>query len=732
MSLTPLCSGVILPRPSKMRGIAVYVLIIIAFTSFLTEQVMARERFTPEDLLKIKKVAETQISPDGKWIAYTVNIMREPDDEPGPNYDELWVVSTETGESRPFITGKVDITKIDWHPDGQFISFLAERGSKIAQVWMIPLGGGEARQVTRSESDITWYRWHPSGKMLGYLATTPKTSREKALEKAGYDFIYFEEELKHRNLYLVELDEMGNAGAPRQLTDGVTVWDFEFSPDLSSIAAAISPRNLIDHRYVFRKIYLLDVNGSPPRLFVDNPGKLGNYVFSPDGKHLAYAAALSQKDHAVSQAYVAALASGEIKNLTPPNFRGHVEWVGWKDNRTLFYRAGEGVETTLNAVNIHGGGREVVLSSANEGVVFKEISTFGSPVQALAFTGESPIHPGEVFYTARAEKKARLRPVKRLTDLNPWLSHRTFGKQEAIRYSARDGQEVEGLLIYPPDYEAGKTYPLVVIVHGGPESHWSNGWLSSYSRPGQVLANQGYVVFYPNYGASTGYGVEFAARGYNDAAGKEFDDIADGIDYLIAQGLADPQRVGLGGGSYGGFASAWFASYYTEKVRAVCMFVGISDLISKRGTTDIPYEELFVHSGKKLEEMWEQSLTRSPIYHAHKSKTAVLIYGGTADTRVHPSQSLEFYRRLKMNDHPAVRLVQYPGEPHGNRKQTGQIDVLYRILDWYNWYVKDLKPLDGPLPPLDISDKYGIPLTPSPVTNAPAVGQNTRKAMGEK
>ncbi|HMA76063.1 MAG TPA: prolyl oligopeptidase family serine peptidase, partial [Candidatus Krumholzibacteriaceae bacterium] len=144
-----------------------------------------------------------------------------------------------------------------------------------------------------------------------------------------------------------------------------------------------------------------------------------------------------------------------------------------------------------------------------------------------------------------------------------------------------------------------------------------------------------------------------------------------------------------------------------------CMFVGISDLVSKRGTTDIPWEELYVHSGKKLDsswETWEFSIKRSPIYYAHQSETAVLILGGAADTRVHPSQSLEFYRRLKMNNHPAVRLVRYPGEGHGNRKQPGRIDVLYRHLQWYDWYVKENKPVDGPMPPLFIEGYYGVEL----------------------
>ena len=268
--------------------------------------------------------------------------------------------------------------------------------------------------------------------------------------------------------------------------------------------------------------------------------------------------------------------------------------------------------------------------------------------------------------------------------------------------------EIEGLLIKPVGYESNKKYPLILYVHGGPESHHNNGWLSRYSTPGQVMAGKGYMVAYLNYRASTGYGVDFSMEGFMDPAGKEFDDLADGIDYLVAEKGADKARVGMAGGSYGGYASAWFATYYTDYVKAVCVFVGVSDLISKRGTTDIAYEELYVHSGKSLEEQWQMNLERSPIYWAHQSKTATLIYGGAADPRVHPTQSLELHRRMKMNDHPAVRLIQYPDEGHGNRKQVGRIDVLYRQIGWLDWYVKDLKPLNGPMPPLDISDNYGL------------------------
>ncbi len=691
-------------RYSIRRGAqpVVFVLFLIAcFPLFANDSLPSP--FTEKDILQIKSVRQVAIRPDGKWIAFTLSVPRRADEEPGGAYSELYVASVETGEIRPFITGKVNINSPRWSPDGSAIAFLTRRGKDAkTQVWLIPFDGGESHQVTHAPSGVLFFRWHPSGKKIGYISATPPTEREKALKKKGYGFIFYEENLKPRNLYLQAIDENVKS-EPRQITDSVAVWDFVFSPDGNRIAATISPRPLIDERYMFRKIYLIDLATFQRKPLTNGPRKLGNYAFSPDGKRLAYCAALDSSDHQVSQAFVIDLSTGKIKNLTPPNFRGHISRVGWKNNKTLLYLAGEGVWNTLSTVKITGGKRRVILHSRDSGVIFGA-PDFTSNFKHFAFRGESPEFPGELFYWQPGKS------LRRLTNHNPWLANRKFARQEVIHYTARDGQDIEGILVYPLNYQSGKRYPLIVTVHGGPESHYTNRWLNRYFHPAQVLAAKGYLVFYPNYRSSTGYGLAFAKAGYGDPAGVEFDDIADGIDYLVEQGLADRERVGLGGGSYGGYAAAWFASYYTKYVRAVCMFVGISDLISKRGTTDIPYEELYVHSGKKLEDMWDLSLKRSPIYYARQSQTAVLILGGSADPRVHPSQSLEFYRRLKMNDHPSVRLVQYPGEGHGNRKQPGRMDVLYRHIQWYDWYVKEKHPLDGPMPPLDISDSYGLDL----------------------
>lgn len=685
-----------------------YVIAIICFAAliFSTAPLNAGDTqfFTAGDVLKTRTISGAAVSPDGKWIAYTISTPRDAGDKPGAGYRELFLVSTRTREVIPFITGKVSVGSLQWKPDSSAVAFLYRRNPKDkTQVWMIPVDGGEEVQLTHWKNGAGRFQWHPVENKIAFLSTNPTSKKEKELKEKGYGFIFYEENLKHRNIYIADLDEKDCEKAVKQLTKGKTVWGFQFSKDGSKIAAGASPQNLVDHNYMFQKVYSVDVNTGAFTRLSNNPGKLGNYEFSPDGSKLLYTAALDRKDHAVSQVFVTDVKTGQTKNLTPPDFRGHVSHAHWRDHKTVHYFSGEGMWPTLSRVSAAGGERKILLHSEATGVIFRGIS-FSKDFKHAAFSGGSPDNPSDLYYWAPGKKP------ERLTTLNPWLAERKLGRQHVIRYKARDGLEIEGLLVHPVGYKKGQRYPLIVVVHGGPESHYSNRWVTRYSTPVQVWAGKGYAVFLPNYRASTGYGVKFALEGFADPAGKEFDDIADGIDFLVKSGVADKDRVGLGGGSYGGYAAAWFASYYTKYVRAVCMFVGISNAVSKRGTTDIPYEELYVHSGQPLEKMWKLNLERSPVYWAHQSKTATLIIGGAADSRVHPSQSLEFHRRLKMNDHPAVRLVQYPGEGHGNRRQPGRIDVLHRVIQWYDWYVKEKKPLDGPMPPLDISDSYGLKL----------------------
>jgi len=336
--------------------------------------------------------------------------------------------------------------------------------------------------------------------------------------------------------------------------------------------------------------------------------------------------------------------------------------------------------------------------------------------QSAAFLASSPLFPSEVFHMRHGESGPR-----RLTDSNPELAHVRFARQEAVRHRARDGLELEGVLIHPLERADGERVPLILNVHGGPEAHVSNGWLTSYSNPGQVAAARGFAVFQPNYRGSTGRGVAFSELGQGDAAGKEFDDLVDAVDHLIELGLVDPERVGVTGGSYGGYATAWCSTRFSERFAAGVMMVGISDTLSKFGTTDIPEEETLVHARRRPWEDWQDTLERSPIYHAAESKTPLLILHGKDDPRVNPGQSRELYRHLKLRGGAPVRLVLYPGEGHGNRKGAARLDYALRSMQWFEHYLK------GPEP-----DSRTMAMPPFEIDYSPAqeAGGITQKESG--
>jgi dipeptidyl aminopeptidase/acylaminoacyl peptidase len=331
-----------------------------------------------------------------------------------------------------------------------------------------------------------------------------------------------------------------------------------------------------------------------------------------------------------------------------------------------------------------------------------------------AFIAHTPKHPPEVYMIGEVPGDS----YRRLTESNPWLRTMRFAKQEVVKHRARDGLELEGILIRPLDEKPGQRYPLVLTVHGGPEAHVSNGWNTLYHTLGQVGAARGMATFLPNYRGSTGRGVSFSMLGQREAAGKEFDDLVDAVDHLVKDGLVDTKRVGITGGSYGGYATAWGSTYYSHRFAAGVMFVGISDSISKCGTTDIPEEMFLVHHRKRLWDDWDYFLKSSPIYHTDKHKTPLLILHGKVDPRVHPSQSLELHRHLKIRGQAPVRLVLYPGEGHGNRRAASRLDYSLRLLQWMEHY---LKGPGGPMPPYEID--YGL----GGGTKTSAVGQGWRE-----
>jgi dipeptidyl aminopeptidase/acylaminoacyl peptidase len=371
-----------------------------------------------------------------------------------------------------------------------------------------------------------------------------------------------------------------------------------------------------------------------------------------------------------------------------------VSSFAWKDNDTIAFIGDEGTETLLGEVRKDGTGRRTLLPPGGQILVSFDAAT---DFRTMAFAAQAPRHPSEVYLVRAGETSP-----KRATDSNPWLAEVALAKQETVKFKARDGMEIEGVLVRPLEEKPGQRYPLILTVHGGPEAHDRNGWVTNYSNAGQVAAGRGFAVFHPNYRGSTGRGVAFSKLGQGDPAGKEFDDLVDAVDHLVNIGLVDRAKVGITGGSYGGYASAWGATYYTERFAAAVVFVGISDNVSRVGTTDIPNEEYYVHALKRPWENWQVQLERSPIYHAAKSRTATLILGGMDDPRVSPTQSMELYRYLKLHGKVPVRLVRYPGEQHGNARAASRLDYSLRLMQWMEHY---LKGPGGPPPPKDL--EYG-------------------------
>jgi dipeptidyl aminopeptidase/acylaminoacyl peptidase len=551
---------------------------------------------------------------------------------------------------------------------------------------MIPLAGGEARRVLAHESDIQGYEWSSDGRQIAFLATPPAPKAAEDLRKKGFSQEIFEEDL--RNVQVIVAAADGSA-KPRVLDLPGSASLARWSPDGSKLAVALAPTPLVDDDLMRRRVHIVDATSGRVEANLDNPGKLGAVAWSPDSRNVAIVTAEDINDPAAGRLWVRAAAGGAWKDVLP-NYLGHVGDIEWTGTDMLTFVGNEGVETVLGEVKADGSGRRTRLAAGGQILTSVAAATGG----LLAFAAESPRHPAEVFVLASGAVQA-----KRLTNSNPWIDTMRFGTQELVTHKARDGQDLQGILIRPLNAPAGGRSPLILYVHGGPESHISNGWLTGYGTPGQVASARGFAVFYPNYRGSTGRGVAFSKLSQGDPAGKEFDDLVDAVDHLVAAGVADKAKVGITGGSYGGYATAWGATHYSERFAAGVMFVGISDKLSKVGTTDIANEEFLVHARKRPWEAWQFFLERSPIFHSGKSKTPLLILHGKDDPRVHPTQSLELYRYLKLHGKAPVRLVWYPGEQHGNRRAASRLDFNLRMMQWFEHF---LQGPGGQLPPSEI------------------------------
>ncbi len=675
---------------SSTRAMLATVAILASVGSLFAEQV-----FTPRHVAQLKSVTSAKVSPDGKHVAYTLAVQRDPlKGENGSAWIELHVVDA-AGQSRPFVTGKVNVSGVQWTPDGMGIAFVAKRGDdQHSSLYVVPIDGGEARRMIEHNADIRGVSFARDGQQVAFLATEPRPKEEQEYRDKGFNQEIYEEDWRPTKVWIADAD---GSGKPRALDLPGSASTVRWSPSARQLAVVLAPTPLVDDSYMFKRVSIVDVDSGKVVERISNPGKLGQVGWSPDGKHLAMVSGADINDPREGRLMVVAVPGDGKPNDLMPDYHAHVASFAWKDGSTLLYLANEGVAARVGTVSLKSDEQTLI---EGHGPVLSGLS-LSDDGQTVACTGSSPRHPSEVFRLEIDGNKA-----KRLTNSNSCLGEMRFARQEVVEWKARDGLDIQGILIYPLNYVEGRRYPLIMSVHGGPESHISNGWVTSYGRPGQVGAARGFAVFYPNYRGSTGRGVAFSKLGQADAAGREFDDLVDGVDHLVAEGMVDKDRVGITGGSYGGYASAWGATYYSDRFAASVMFVGISDNVSKLGTTDIPEEMYLVHHLKRLWDDWDYFLKSSPIRHVQKNRTPTLILHGKSDPRVHPSQSLELYRHLKTLKQAPVRLIWYPGEGHGNRRAAARFDYSVRMLRWMEHYLQGPGG-EAPDHAIDYAKEYG-------------------------
>jgi dipeptidyl aminopeptidase/acylaminoacyl peptidase len=640
---------------------------------------------TVEQLVGARGVGDVAISADGRRIAYVVGVPRAIGEEHGRGHAEIWVTATNGGEPRRYTPAKERAWAPAFSPDGKHIAFLsvrkpAGRGDDDAKtdingLFVLPIDGGEARRLSDDKLSVTAFRWAPAGDRIAFTARDAKTEQEKKDDKEGRDQVVVGKNHKPARLYTIGV---ASGTQTRVTQDDAHVLGFDWAPDGTRLALRVADTPLVDEDYMYSRLVVVPAAGGIPAPLVRTEGKLGTPVFSPSGRSVAWLGATDLADPYAGSVFVAPAAGGAPKELTRGQ-DGCVTALAWWDDETLVVARTRSTATTLDLVSRQGGKSRTVLRG---GPIFTEFA-LGRKGGALAFAGSTPEHPAEVF--AGRLDRSRVR-VQRLTTTNPDIERVQLGTQSVFAWEAADGLEIEGVLVEPLGFAAGRRHPLVVVVHGGPESCYRNGWITSPLTPVQLLARDGYLVFLPNYRASIGRDERFERADHGDLMGAEFDDTLAGIDALIARGWVDPARIGICGGSYGGYTTAWAATKHSERFAAAINFAGISNWISMQGTSDIPEENALVHWNRPFYSNMELYWERSPLAHVNACRTPMLILHGEKDERVPVSQGMELYTALRLLGRE-VEFVRYPREEHGLRESAHQLDAATRTLAWFARYL---------------------------------------------
>ncbi len=629
------------------------------------------ETLTVADIVDMVSVSDAALSPDGKTVAFTRWTPRSEMDEPGGSRSVIWMVPASGGEPVRFTAPDMSSFELKWSPDGRWLGFRSSRsGDAGSQIYRISPRGGEPERLTDVDGGVRHFEWSPDGKKIAFLANKKKSAAEKKADDAGQDWRLTDVKGTALRLYVFE---PGSQDEPEAIgSDAHHVSAFAWSPDGKQLVVQGNSRADVDAVMMYSRIFVTDLAGGWRQL-TQTEGKLGAMAWSPDGARIAFLGAKDLTDPTAGVLYVVDAAGGAATALTA-DYEGTGQVVLWPREGKILMLANEGTHTALLTVDASSGERK---ASASEGVVCRGIH-LDAKAKTQVCAGSTSEHPSEVFVGAVGKR------LRRITDSNPGLARKNLGSQEVVRWTAKDGMEIEGVFIHPVG--DAKPAPLVVLPHGGPEGVSLDGWTTGATYPAQLFANRGFAVLMPNYRGSQGRGVAFGKADQKDLGGKEFEDVLAGIEHLASAGLVDADRVGMGGWSYGGYFSALAATMYTEHFKAAMVGAAITNWISFSGTTEIEHENSLVHWNLWPWGNMDLAWQRSPMAHIEGSKTATLLVHGENDTRVPPGQAYELYRGLRHFE-VTTEIALYPREGHGLSERAHQLDFAERFLSFFETHV---------------------------------------------
>ena len=652
--------------------------LLTAFADASQAQTIAPTAWTPEWQMKVKTLGAPRVSPDGKRVAYTVVnevIMADKSEF----VTQIYLARTDGTDSFQITFGDKSSTNPKWSPDGSSLAFTSNRKDNKNNLYLLRLNGGEAEPLTDLKSNIADYEWSPDGRWIAYSMTDPKTEDEEKNDKGRADYRWVDENVKMSRLYLLPLQKDANGKRePRKLTmENYTVsGSFDWSPDGKQIVFAHT-KTPGANDWTSSDVSLVEVSSGKVSSLAATPAAETSPTFAPDGKSVALLISDTPPRWAQSGTiHILSVAGGTPKSLAA-SYDGQPNIAGWSaDSKRIYFSEAKGTGTRIYVVDV-AANKVAEINQTDEvyqGVNLNNSGTmFGFVMQTSERAPEA--------YVSKIENFA---PVQ-ISRANADLPKLPLGKTEVIKWKSTDGKEVEGLLTYPVNYQTGQKVPLILNVHGGPAGVFSQTFIGGRGvYPIATFAARGYAILRPNPRGSSGYGTEYRRANINDWGVGDYQDLMTGVDKVIEMGVADPNRLGVMGWSYGGFMTSWIITQ-NKRFKAASAGAPVTNLMSFTGTADIPG---FIpdYFGGQFWENPEAYRKHSPMFNIKGVSTPTMIQHGDADVRVPISQGYELYNALKMQNVP-TRMIVLPRQPHGPNEPKMQLAAMQSNLEWFEKYL---------------------------------------------